>query len=110
MARQMVTQFGMSERLGPMSYRAGEDHVFLGKELHEARDFSDGTRTGDRRGDQKLLRDAEDRAYRLLEANRDKLELLTAELILREELDRDDVEKLLGGVQRTSRIRNGRPS
>ncbi|HKB03748.1 MAG TPA: ATP-dependent zinc metalloprotease FtsH, partial [Gemmataceae bacterium] len=42
-ARQMVTQLGMSERLGPVAYRAGEDHPFLGKELHEARDFSDGT-------------------------------------------------------------------
>jgi cell division protease FtsH len=96
MARQMVTQFGMSDRLGPVAYRVGEDHVFLGKELHEARDFSDGTARLIDEEIQRILREAEERAYRLLSDNRDKLELLAAELIEREELDRDDVEKLLG--------------
>lgn len=95
-ARMMVTQFGMSERLGPVAYRAGEDHVFLGKELHEARDFSDGTARLIDEEVQSILLDAEERAYQLLEKNRDKLEVLTTELIEHEELDRDDVEKLLG--------------
>jgi cell division protease FtsH len=95
-ARLMVTQFGMSDRLGPMAYRAGEEHVFLGKELHESRDFSDGTAHIIDEEIQKILREAEEQAYRLLADNRDKLELLTAQLIEREELDRDDVEKLLG--------------
>jgi cell division protease FtsH len=96
MARQMVTQFGMSDRLGPVAYRAGEDHVFLGKELHEARDFSDGTARLIDEEIQRILREAEERAYRLLADNRDKLDLLAHELVEREELDRDDVEKLLG--------------
>jgi cell division protease FtsH len=95
-ARQMVTQFGMSDRLGPVAYRAGEDHVFLGKELHDARDFSDGTARLIDEEIQRILREAEERAYRLLADNRDKLELLTATLIEREEMDRDEVEKLLG--------------
>lgn len=95
-ARQMVTQFGMSDRLGPVAYRAGEDHVFLGKELHEARDFSDGTAHVIDEEIQRIIRDAEERAYRLLADNRDQLELLTSALLEREELDRDDVEKLLG--------------
>jgi cell division protease FtsH len=86
----------MSERLGPVAYRAGEDHVFLGKELHEARDFSDGTARVIDEEVQRLVREAEERAYRLLSDNRDKLEALTAALIEREELDRDEVEKLLG--------------
>jgi len=42
-ARLMVTQFGMSERLGPVFYNQGEEHVFLGKEIHEQRNFSEGT-------------------------------------------------------------------
>ena len=96
LARQMVTQFGMSERLGPVAYRGGEDHVFLGKELHDARDFSDGTARLIDEEVQRILREAEERAYQLLAEHRDKLELLTAELIEREELDRDEVEKLLG--------------
>jgi cell division protease FtsH len=96
LARRMVTQFGMSERLGPVAYRAGEDHVFLGKELHEARDFSDGTAKLIDEEIQRIVREAEERAFRLLSENRAMLERLTAELIEREELDRDDVEKLLG--------------
>jgi cell division protease FtsH len=95
-ARLMVTQFGMSERLGPVAYKAGEDHVFLGKELHDARDFSDGTARLIDEEIQRILRESEERAYRLLADNRDKLERLTATLIEREELDRDDVEKVVG--------------
>ena len=96
MARQMVTQFGMSDRLGPVAYRSGEDHVFLGKELHDARDFSDGTARLIDEEVQRILREAEERAYRLLSDHRDQLELLTAALLEREELDREEVEKLLG--------------
>ena len=96
LARQMVTQLGMSDRLGPVAYRAGEDHVFLGKELHESRDFSDGTARVIDEEVQRIVREAEERAYQLLADNRDKLDLLTSALIEREELDRDDVAKLLG--------------
>src|SRR5207247_2726846 len=39
MARYMVTHWGMSDRLGPMSFRIGEEHVFLGKEIQEPKDF-----------------------------------------------------------------------
>jgi cell division protease FtsH len=96
LARQMVTQFGMSERLGPVAYRTGEDHVFLGKELHEARDFSDGTAKLIDEEVQRILREAEERAYHLLEEHREQLDKLTEALLEREELDRDDVAKLLG--------------
>ena len=46
----MVTHWGMSDRLGPMSFRVGEEHVFLGKEIQEPRDFSEGTAEDHRRG------------------------------------------------------------
>jgi cell division protease FtsH len=95
-ARQMVTQFGMSERLGPVAYRSGEDHVFLGKELHETRDFSDGTAKVIDEEVQRMLREAEERAYKLLNDHRDQLDKLADALLEREELDRDDVAKLLG--------------
>ncbi len=95
-ARMMVTQYGMSDRLGPVAYRAGEEHVFLGKELHETRDFSDGTAKLIDEEVHRLVREAEVRAHELISANRDKLELLTATLLEREEMDRDDVEKVLG--------------
>ena len=75
-ARQMVTQFGMSERLGPVSYRVGEEHVFLGKEISESRDFSEGTARIIDEEVQRILGDAERNATRLLEQNRPDLDLL----------------------------------
>ena len=49
LARRMVTAWGMSERLGPVAYRTSEEHPFLGKEIHEQREFSEHTRAVDRR-------------------------------------------------------------
>lgn len=95
-ARSMVTQLGMSDRLGPVAYKAGEEHVFLGKELHDARDFSDGTAAIIDQEVQRILREAEDRAYKLLSDRREALDLLTNALLDHEELDRDEVEKILG--------------
>ena len=67
LARYMVTHWGMSDRLGPVSFRVGEEHVFLGKEIQEARDFSDGTATIIDEEVQRILREADDHAYKLLE-------------------------------------------
>jgi cell division protease FtsH len=94
-ARMMVTQFGMSDKLGPVSYRAGEDHVFLGKEIVESRDFSEGTARIIDEEVQRILSEAETRAYSLLEKNREDLDRLAHALLQQEELDREDVAKLL---------------
>jgi cell division protease FtsH len=67
LARYMVTHWGMSDRLGPMSFRIGEEHVFLGKEIQEPRDFSEGTAHIIDEEVQRLLREADQRAYDLLE-------------------------------------------
>ncbi len=67
LARYMVTHWGMSDRLGPMSFRIGEEHVFLGKEIQEPRDFSEGTAQIIDEEVQRLLREADQRAYDLLE-------------------------------------------
>ncbi|MBL8867454.1 MAG: ATP-dependent zinc metalloprotease FtsH [Gemmataceae bacterium] len=94
-ARLMVTQFGMSDKLGPVSYRVGEDHVFLGKEIVESRDFSEGTARIIDEEVQRILSEAEARAYELIERNRNDLDKLATALLQQEELDRDDVNRLL---------------
>ncbi|OWK40523.1 ATP-dependent zinc metalloprotease FtsH [Fimbriiglobus ruber] len=94
-ARLMVTQFGMSDRLGPVSYRAGEEHVFLGKEIVESRDFSEGTARVIDEEIQRILNEAEKRSSDLLEKNRADLDLLTNALLQNEELDREAVDRLL---------------
>jgi cell division protease FtsH len=95
LARMMVTQFGMSDRLGPVFFRVGEDHVFLGKELAEARDFSEGTARIIDEEVQRILGEAETRANELLHAHRADLDHLAAVLLQHEELDKEQVERAL---------------
>jgi cell division protease FtsH len=95
LARYMVTHWGMSDRLGPMSFRVGEEHVFLGKEIQESRDFSEHSAAVIDEEVQRLLREADDLALDLLKSNRDKLDRLVEALMQREELLRDEVNQLL---------------
>ncbi len=97
-ARMMVTQFGMSDRLGPVFFRQHEEHVFLGKDIHEPRDFSEGTAQIIDEEVQRIMTGALDRATELLAANRDKLDRLTEALLLHEELDADEVERVFAGL------------
>jgi ATP-dependent metalloprotease FtsH len=98
MARYMVTHWGMSDRLGPMAFRVGEEHVFLGKEIQEQRDFSEGTAQIIDEEVQRILREADQRAYELLESHRAELDRLVEALLAREELHRSDIDELLGGA------------
>jgi cell division protease FtsH len=107
LARYMVTHWGMSDRLGPMSFRVGEEHVFLGKEIQEPRDFSEGTAQIIDEEVQKLLREADKCAYELLEGHRPQLELLAETLLTREELHREEIDELLRG---SISIPNGQPT
>src|SRR5207244_6979002 len=95
LARYMVTHWGMSDRLGPMSFRIGEEHVFLGKEIQEPRDFSEHTASVIDEEVQKLLRDADDRAFEMLKTHRDKVERLVEALMKKEELLKDEIDQIL---------------
>ncbi len=96
LARYMVTHWGMSDKLGPMSFRIGEEHLFLGKELQEPRDFSEGTAQIIDEEVQKLLRAADERAFHLLKTNRPDLERLVEALLQKEELFQEEIDELLG--------------
>jgi cell division protease FtsH len=95
MARYMVTHWGMSDKLGPMSFRQGEEHVFLGKELQEPRDFSESTAAVIDEEVQKLLREADEHAYQLLKDHREQMDRLVEALLQREELLRDEIDQIL---------------
>jgi cell division protease FtsH len=94
-ARYMVTHWGMSDRLGPMAFRVGEEHLFLGKEIQEQRDFSEGTAGVIDEEVQRILREADERAHELLKNNRDKMERLVDALMKREELLREEIDQIL---------------
>jgi cell division protease FtsH len=94
-ARYMVTHWGMSDRLGPMSFRIGEEHVFLGKEIQEPRDFSEGTAQVIDEEVQRILREADERAYELLSSHRADLDRLVEALLQKEELLREEIDQIL---------------
>jgi cell division protease FtsH len=98
LANYMVTHWGMSERLGPVSYRIGEEHIFLGKELQEPRDFSEGTAQIIDEEVARLLREADSRAFQLLNDNRSILDRMVEALIEQEELDRKEIDAIVSGV------------
>ncbi len=93
-ARMMVTQFGMSDKLGPVAYRIGEEHVFLGKEIQEPRDFGEGTANLIDDEVRRLLREADEHAYNLLKANRHLMDRLVEALLQKEELLREEIEEI----------------
>jgi cell division protease FtsH len=80
-ARHMVTHWGMSEKLGPMSFRVGEEHVFLGKEIQESRDFSEATAQLIDEEVRKLLLEADEQAFAVLAAHRAEMEQLVEALL-----------------------------
>lgn len=94
-ARIMVTQFGMSDKLGPVNYRIGEEHVFLGKEIQESRDFSEGTMQVIDEEVRRIMRESEEKALHHLETHRKELELIAKGLLLREELSKEEVDLLM---------------
>src|SRR5579884_1687699 len=94
-ARFMVTRFGMSDRIGPVDYRIGEEHIFLGKEIQEPRDFSEGTAGVIDEEVRRILREADEQAYNLLKEHRHLMERLVEALMQREELLREEIDAIL---------------
>jgi cell division protease FtsH len=104
LTRRMVTAWGMSSRLGPVSYKLGEEDPFLGREMHRMREFSEHTLELIDEEVARILHAAADRAMEFLREHRSELDALARELISNEELDEKDIEKILGPSVQT---RNG---
>ena len=96
LARRMVTHWGMSERLGPVAFRDGEDHPFLGREMAEPRRFSEHTAQVIDEEVSRFLRDASDKATMMLKERREMLDMLAKKLEEAETLDEEEIEKLIG--------------
>ena len=95
-ARRMVTDWGMSQKIGPVSFKTGDDDPFLGREMHQQRNFSEHTMEIIDEEVSEIIRDAMERAISMLTENRDKLDALTKSLIEHEELEAEGIEKVLG--------------
>jgi len=96
-ARRMVCEWGMSERLGPLTFGSREEYVFLGKEISQSRDYSEKTAIMIDEEVRSLVEGAYNKAKQLLSDNLDKLHVIALALLERESLDGEDLEKLLRG-------------
>ncbi len=96
LAEKMVCQWGMSEKVGAMTFSRGEEHPFLGMKLAEEKSFSEAMAWRIDQEISALIRKAEQQAEGLLSANRAKLDLLAEALQAEETLDGARVDEIIG--------------
>ncbi len=96
-ARQMVTRFGMSERLGPRSFGKRQEMVFLGREISEQRDYSLRTESLIDSEVDRILEEGRQESNRVLQAHMDDLDKLADYLLANETIDHMDLLRLLAG-------------
>ena len=101
----------MSDKLGPVYFRHGEEHPFLGRELAEPKDFSEHTSQIIDDEIRRIIMEMQKKATDLLQKNRDKLDALAHALLEHETLENEDVDRLLsekiqvGGAEKRKRER-----
>ena len=98
MARAMVTQYGMSETLGPRVYGDKQELVFLGGEISEQRDYSDAVAEQIDREVRLIIDEQYEIANRILSEHRDKLEIVARQLLDSETLEADEFAALMEGA------------
>jgi cell division protease FtsH len=94
-ARQMVTRFGMSDRLGPVALGRAQGGMFLGRDIAAERDFSEDTAATIDEEVSLLVADAYRRATEVLSANRPVLDELAEMLVEKETVDAEELQELL---------------
>ena len=97
-ARKMVTQWGLSEKMGPLMYDEGSEEVFLGRsaaQQHQA--LSDETATQIDKEVRRIIDECYTEAQRLLEDNMDKLHAMAQALMLYETIDSDQIDDIMAG-------------
>lgn len=93
-ARKMVMEYGMSEKVGTISFETGSGDVFLGRDLGKSRNFSEEVSSLIDKEVKKLIDDAYDTAIKILNDNRSKLEGVAQALIKKEKLQSSEFEKV----------------
>jgi cell division protease FtsH len=94
-ARRMITEFGMSERLGPRTFGKREELVFLGREIHEQRNYSEKVALLIDEEVDTIIRNAYDTAKKILAENKARLKLIAEKLIAEETIEESAFEELM---------------
>ncbi len=98
LARRMVTEFGMSDKLGPLSFGKRDELVFLGREIGEQRNYSDEVAKQIDEEVRAIIDKAYERAMDVLTTHKDKLVALAEKLVAEETVDGEEFEKLFSDL------------
>ena len=101
LARKMVTEWGMSDKLGPLTYGKKEEQIFLGREIAQHRDYSEHTAVEIDQEVKRIVTENYDRAKRLIIDRRETLDRLTNALLEKETLDGPEIDAI---------VNDGRPA
>ena len=102
LARGMVTKYGMSEKLGPVSYGSGDHEVFLGMDYGNVKNYSEATAAEIDEEVNRIIADAYKKCEDILNTHMDKLKELAEYLIEHEKIDGNDFKALMEGVRNTA--------
>ena len=103
-AKKMVFQWGMSEKMGPIAYGKSQEHIFMGRDFGNTREFSEEIAAELDKEVKNIVDTQYELAKKLLTENRDMLDYISKKLLEKETLDEKEFEKLMENVRK---IRNG---
>src|SRR4029077_3233498 len=109
MAKQMIMRFGMSEKLGPRVLGRNHDMPFLGREMGNEPDYSDEIAREIDAEIRRVIEEGHEKALTVLREHMDELHTLSAILIERETIDKDQFERLLAGEDEADVFREETP-
>ncbi|MFQ5896279.1 MAG: ATP-dependent zinc metalloprotease FtsH, partial [Nitrospinota bacterium] len=101
-ARRMVCEWGMSERLGPLAFGKKEEQIFLGREIAQHKDYSEMTAIEIDKEIKRFVQESSERAKRVLLERREALDCVAMALLEHESLDGAQIEEILATGQLTS--------
>ncbi len=107
LARKMVTVYGMSEKMGPMTFGKRNEHIFLGREFGHERDFSEETASKLDNEVKAIVEERYNLAKKLLVENKDMIEEIVKVLLEKETLDEKEVDEI---IERVKQERNQNPA
>lgn len=96
-ARKMVCEWGMSEKLGTLSFGEKEGEVFLGKEMNHSRNYSESTAEMIDAEVSRIVKEVYERTRQIIRDNADILEQMALELLEHETIDSKDIERIMAG-------------
>ena len=99
LARKMVCEWGMSDKLGPLTFGKKEEQIFLGREISQHRDYSEQTAQEIDSEVRSLVEDCHTTVNELIKKNVDSLHRMAEALLVFETLDTDDVNRLVKGLE-----------